>query len=148
VRTNLLRSSAWEVGYVSYDGHGSTAQAGDGTENFITAADATLLKNAVHPIFTALTCAAGDYAWPGTRSLAGALVINPVGGAIVSLAPTGLSLDADAQQLGVAFVNSLYTGMNTVGDALLEAETQTEGSISDFMPHIYAVVGEPAVYAR
>ena len=75
-------------------------------------------------------------------------MINPVGGAIVSLAPTGLSLDADAQQLGVAFVNSLYTGMNTVGDALLEAETQTEGSISDFMPHIYAVVGEPAVYAR
>jgi Peptidase family C25 len=148
VRSNLLVSSAWEVGYVSYDGHGSTAQAGDGNERFVTAADAKLLQNAIYPVFTALTCAAGDYSWPGTRSLAGALVLNPVGGAMVSVAPTGLSLDADAQQLGAAFVDSLFTGSNTVGDALLEAETQTAGSIRDFMPHIYAVVGEPAVYAR
>jgi hypothetical protein len=148
VRTNLRLSSAWDVGYVSYDGHGSTAQAGNGSERFITAADAALLQNTVHPIFTALTCAAGDYAVPGTRSLAGALVLNPAGGAMASLAPTGLSLDKDAQRLGAAFVDSLYAGSNTVGDALLEAETLTEGAISDFIPHVYSVVGEPAVYAR
>lgn len=148
VRAGLTLSSTWEVGYVNYDGHGSSGQVGDGKEKFITAADADLLQNTAYPVFSALTCAAGDYSWPGTRSLAGALVLNPAGGAIAALAPTGLSLDADAHKLGTAFVDSLFAGMNSVGDALLEAKIQTAGSISGFMPLVYAVVGEPAVLAR
>ncbi len=77
---------------MSYDGHGSTAQVGDYRELFITADDANALTNSVYPIFTALTCGVGDDTLPGTRSLAGALVLNPGGGAIASVAPTGLSL--------------------------------------------------------
>ena len=146
VRTQLILSSTWETGYVSYDGHGSSGQVGDGRENFITASDANLLQNTAYPIFTALTCASGDYSMPGARSLADSLVLNPQGGAIAALAPTGLSLDEDAQRLGTAFVDSMFGGMNTIGDALLDAKVQTAGSISDFMPLVYSVVGEPAVY--
>ena len=51
------------------------------------------MTNSVYPVFTALTCAAGDDTQPGVRSLASSLVINPGGGSIVSVAPTGLSLD-------------------------------------------------------
>ena len=148
VRAALTLTSTWETGYVSYDGHGSSGQVGDGREKFITASDAVLLQNSSHPIFSALTCAAGDYSWPGTPSLAGALVLNPGGGAVAALAPTGLSLDEDAHRLGTAFVDSLFVGINTIGDALLDAKAQTAGSISDFMPNVYSIVGEPAIFAR
>ncbi|MCB1689646.1 MAG: hypothetical protein KDI33_14220 [Halioglobus sp.] len=148
VRSNLTRSATWQTGYVSYDGHGSSAQVGNGTENFIKASDAALLQNTSYPVFAALTCAAGDDSMPGTRSLAGALVLNPTGGAIASLAPTGLSLDQDAQQLAYAFVDSVFAGRNTIGDATRDAKVQTSSTVSEFMPRIYSVVGEPAVFAR
>ncbi len=147
VRTTLIQSDSWEVGYVSYDGHGSRGQIGDGSEKFITTTDADALQNTTLPVFTALTCAAGDFTQPGARSLAGALVLNPSGGAIVSLAPTGLSLDTDVQILGNAFVDGLFRGY-TIGDAIKNAKTQTEGEINGFMQRVYSVVGEPLVNAR
>ena len=75
------------------------------------------------------------------------LVLNPAGGAMSALAPTGLSLDDDAQVLGNAFVDSLFNG-STIGNAIMSTKRQTQGEISDFMPRIYSVVGEPVVYAR
>ncbi len=148
VNDYLVLSSTWETGYVTYDGHGSVTRMGSGSTSLFTRAEAMLLENNIYPIFTALTCAVGDDTYPGHRSLAGALVLNASGGAVASLAPTGLSLDADAQQLGGAFVDSLYAGNNTLGDAVRQAKIQTRPFISGFMPEIYSVVGEPAVYAR
>ena len=84
---------------------------------------------------------------PGTRSLAGALVLNPAGGAMSALAPTGLSLDNEAQVLGNVFVDSLFNG-DTIGDAVRNTKSLTANEISTFMPRIYSVVGEPVVYAR
>lgn len=148
VRDSMIDSATWETGYVSYDGHGSAAQVGDDLEKFISSADAALLGNYTYPLFTALTCASGDYSLPGVRSLAGALVLNPSGGAIASFAPTGLSLDADAQILGTAFVDSLFAGETTIGSAVRDAKERTAIHISTFMPPLYSVVGEPAIYAR
>lgn len=145
VREDLIDSATWLTDYVSYDGHGSATQVGDANESFITAADAAKLDNDSYPIFTALTCAAGDDTLPGTRSLAGALVLNPFGGAIASLAPTGLSYDSDAQQLGTAFVDKLFGKRMSIGEAVKEAKVQTSDSISAFMPRMYSVVGDPAV---
>ncbi|MFT5098291.1 MAG: hypothetical protein ACI9H8_001763 [Lysobacterales bacterium] len=147
VRSNLIESAAWETGYVSYDGHGSVTQVGDSRESFIKVTDAELLSNSTLPLFTALTCAAGDFTMPGTRSLAGALVLNPAGGAMSALAPTGLSLDDDAQVLGDAFVDSLFNG-DSIGDALRDSKSLTQGEVRAFMPRIYSVVGDPVVYAR
>ena len=148
VRNELILSSTWETGYVSYDGHGSSTQVGSGFENFIKAADAEALQNENYPIFSALTCAVGDSTHPGSRSLADALVLNPNGGAIASMAPAGLSLDQDAQILGNAFVDGLYGSYNTIGDAVMEAKIYTKGVTNDFMQRMYTVVGDPAVYAR
>ena len=149
VRSALIQSKTWDTGYVSYDGHGSAGQVGDYRENFINASDAAALQNQTYPVFTALTCAVADDTLPGSRSLAGALVLNPTGGAIASLAPTGLSLDSEAQQLGAAFVDNLFGNTeNTMGDALIEAKTETGANISGFMSRIYSIVGDPSIYAR
>lgn len=148
VRSSLITTATWETGYVSYDGHGSTAQIGNSREKFITAVDAGLLNNAAYPIFTALTCAAGDDTLPGTRSLVGALVLNPAGGAIASIAPTGLSYDTGAQLLSNELVYNLFGASATIGQALKDAKTATSGSILEFMPRMYSVIGEPGVYAR
>jgi len=145
VNEYLVLSSTWETGYVTYDGHGSVSRIG---KNLLRRDEAKLLENKIYPIFAALTCAVGNDTFPGADSLAGSLVLNPGGGAIVAMAPTGLSLDADAQILGNAFVDGLYLGSLTIGEAVREAKIQARGAISDFMPDIYSVIGEPALYAR
>ncbi len=148
VGAGLADSATWDTGYLSYDGHGSVSRIGDYREKFMDSTIASVLTNANYPIFTALTCAVGDDTLPGTRSLASALVLNPTGGAIASVAPTGLSLDADAQILGNALVDSLFGASNTIGQAVSDAKVETSGYISDFMPRMYSVIGEPGVYAR
>ena len=148
VRSQMLLSSTWETGLVNYDGHGSATQIGDVGENFLNASDVADLSNQSHPIFSALTCSAGDFSFPGLSSLAGALVLNPTGGAAAAFAPTGLSLDADAQIMGNAFYDSLYTGGNTIGISLAEAKSLTQFSVLPFMYRVYSVIGDPAVNAR
>lgn len=153
VRHNLIDSNTWETEYVSYDGHGATFQLGNGSENFLVAFphddnDVTRLTNNMYPIFTALTCVVGDDVHPGYPSLVTTLVMNPSGGAIASVAPSGLSLDHDAQILGSALVDSLFIVNSRLGDALNSAKNQTKDELFDFMPRIYSVVGEPDIYAR
>ena len=145
VRANLTSPETWESGFVSYSGHGSTTQIGTSLENFLNTTDASALNNTIYPVFAALTCTTGSDVMPGTRSLAGALVLNPQGGAIASLAPTGLSLNEDAHFLGSAFIDNLYGGYSTVGDSLAEAKGQTVGYISDFMAPMYSIIGDPGV---
>ncbi len=147
VRTNLIESETWEAAIVSYSGHGSQWRLGTIGENFFYVDDAGLLQNSSYPVFAALTCSAGLDAYPGTRSLAAALVLNPDGGAIAALAPTGLSLNTDAHILAQAFIDNLFGSYRTVGDALVEATHQTRGEIQDFMAPMYLVIGDPAVYA-
>jgi len=142
---DLARSDSWNRALVIYDGHGSVAQAGDARENFLLAGQVSSLSNSVLPVFSALTCAVGDHSYPATRSLAGALVLNPGGGAIASLAPSGLSLDAQAQLIGTAFIDNLYLNNATVGDALRDARLTTSGAVQPFVSRMYGIIGEPAV---
>ena len=148
VRDALAQTAAWSRDYVIYDGHGSVSQAGDALENFMLATEVTSLTNTQLPVFTALTCAVGDHSYPATRSLAGALVLNPGGGAIASMAPSGLSLDREAQLLGEAFTDGLFLLGNSVGVALQDAKSQTDDTIPKFMLRMYNVVGEPGVTIR
>ena len=153
VRSELTAASTWDShGYISYDGHGTITQIGDGGESFIKSTDAASLNNSNYPLFTALTCAAGNYSIPGTTDLATALILNPTGGAIAAMAPTGLSLDLDAQILGDAYVGLLFGTQSgtqsTIGEAVQQAKTQTTGETHAFMQRIYSVVGDTAVHAR
>ena len=149
VRSALVSSDIWDDSiYVSYDGHGAVQQIGNGSERFLTAADAKTLTNEHLPVFTALTCASGDDSLPATRSVASTLVLNPGGGAIASLAPTGLSLGPDAHALGMAFVESIFGQDQRVGAALASAKRSVDGQISAFMSPMYAVLGDPAARAQ
>jgi hypothetical protein len=151
VSTSLADPSTWETEYVSYSGHGSAFQLGNGSEDFMLATTAQALTNTALPILTTLTCASGNDAIPGIRSIAGELVFNPNGhGVIAAIVSTGASLDAEAQTLGNALVGHLFddTEPATVGGALQAAKADTSGSIQAFMPRIYTVLGEPGVRAR
>lgn len=148
VRANLTMSETWTTGFVSYSGHASWLRLGAFKEDFINFEDANVLRNSVYPMFIALTCDAGKDFVPGSRSIAGALVLNPEGGAIAALAPTSWSSNADAHILGSAFVDYLYGSYATVGEAYIRAAFQTEGQVSDFMVPMYFVIGDPGVYMR
>ena len=148
VRDAMIHSDTWETGYVNYYGHGSVAQVGNYKERYITTEDADALNNSVFPIFTALSCAVGDFTIPGTRSLSGSLVLNPDGGAIASLAPSGLSNDSEAHVLGLAFTDNLFGNLSSIGDAVRQAKVQTGDHLSPFMPRMYSVIGDPAVEIR
>lgn len=148
VRANLARSEIWESDFISYSGHGGTTQLGNYRENFLNTNAADALNNTTFPVFAALTCTAGSDALPGTRSLMSSLVLNPRGGVIAALAPSGASLNKDAHILGGVFIDHLFRRYLTVGESLMEAKQQTRGQIKEFMAPIFSVIGDPAVSAR
>ncbi|HPC83146.1 MAG TPA: C25 family cysteine peptidase [Thermoanaerobaculaceae bacterium] len=148
VRQTLTRSDSWEASVVTYSGHGSQRQLGTNREKFLSAEDALALNNSSFPVFGALTCAAGADALPGTRSLAATLVLNPRGGAIASLAPSGNSSNTDAHDLARAFFEHLIGGRQPVGTALAGAASDVGSRIGAYMVPMYTVTGDPAAAAR
>jgi hypothetical protein len=149
VRARLL--SGWsgrEFSAVVYDGHGSATQLA--AENFLNVADAPALTNGeAAPVFAAWTCAAGDSTAPGVMGLADSLVLSPVGGAIASVAPAGLSLDQPAHRLSLAFLEALLGRSQSVGSAVQWAhERGVAEGLAPWMLDIYLVSGDPAAEAR
>lgn len=119
---------------------------GLGNETFLKPSDVTALNNRSTPVFTALSCDVGNGALPGWNgSLAGALVLNPNGGAITAFAPTGVSLDSDAQVIGLGFADYLIGGRLSAGQAAREAQIQSAGRVTPFMLGVYQILGDPAV---
>jgi hypothetical protein len=148
VRTSLIQSATWNTAYVNYNGHGSSTQLGDGRENFLKTTDIAALSNDDLPIFAALTCSAGYTSTPAVGSVAADLVTNTWGGAVAALAPTGLSLDAEAHTMGQTFNSALIDDLQPIGDAFRQAQIDLSGQVSDFMLQMYQVYGDPAVYLR
>ncbi|HET9768123.1 MAG TPA: C25 family cysteine peptidase [Thermoanaerobaculia bacterium] len=150
VRTELTKSSSWNVDLVSYEGHGALQQLGGSSELFLVADgvfypdDVAQLANTRLPVFAALTCSVGGDAYPGLRSLAGKLVTHGGGGAIAAVAPSGLSLDADAHRVGLTALDELARHVS-VGEALRDAVRANAGHVQPFMLQIYSVTGDPAV---
>jgi len=148
VRNSLLANwAAGEYGFVNYDGHGGRTQLGKSSENFLKAGDVAALRNGSHlPVFSALTCAAGDSSYPGMLSLGDTLSLQADGGAVAAFVPTGLSLDGPAHQLNIAFVNALVGEGKSVGMAARSAleEADISGMVP-FMFDVYNVAGDPAV---
>lgn len=132
----------------SYIGHGSPAQFG--SEAFWGVDDISRVTTQVapYPILSAFTCYAGNGTYPGLNSLAEEMVLFPRGGVISAFAPTGLSVNDRAVDLAGAFVESLFDGETTIGEAALSALVQLDGQGGpQFMTEIYNIVGDPAVAA-
>jgi len=71
-----------------------------------------------------------------------------MGGSVAAFAPSGYSLDADAQTLGNTYVDRLFLDGDTIGHAVRAAKAETDGAIPAFMARSYSVIGEPAVRPR
>ena len=144
VRSGLTQGSTWGAAMLNYEGHGAVTQLGASNENFLLTTDVAGLKNVVQPVFSAMTCLVGGNFYPQWRSVTETLVLQPDGGAIAALAPSGESLDADAQVLRLSFTKSLMAGAG-LGEATRDALNETRGQINPFMEQIYQVTGEPAI---
>ena len=104
------------------------------------------------PVVAALTCVVGRFEIPGLDSLAESLVLEPEGGAVAVWAPSGLSLNGDAEILNQAFVGALGDGEAddiVLGDAVLTALRRhaVEGRYP-FLWRIYNLIGDPALPLR
>ncbi len=142
--------ATWQQGaaLVGYWGHGSTDRWGD--ENFLPMAAIAGLSNAPRlPVAAALTCYAGNDAFPGFTALSAALVANPNGGAIATLMPNAMSLHASAVALGDHFFDLLAGDRLTVGKAAQGAKARAAtGGVPAWELDLYDVLGDPLVRLR
>jgi len=137
--------ASWETSFINYQGHGALTQLGTTTEGFLNRDGAASLSNTQFPLFSAMTCAVGDVSFPGEQSLLSAIVLNPAGGAVAAVAPSGLSFDAQAQRLGSVIVEQLFADRAPMGVALREAKIAVGTDVETFMKTMYSVLGDPLV---
>lgn len=128
----------------NYIGHGGPDRLA--SENIFSNAEVPALTNAGRlPAFLAMTCASGNYAVPGFPSLGEALVVSKNGGAYVSWAPSGLSLNEGARSLNTEFfLGAFADGEKVVGDNCTNALGSLDaGGTYGYMKAIYNILGEP-----
>jgi hypothetical protein len=145
-RTAILGSLREGVGLVSYHGHGGLDRLAD--EGLLVTADVQTLGNLDRlPVVTALTCVVGRFDLPGYDSLGEALLLREDGGAIALLAPSGFSLNHEADAIGRGFVDALAgDGELRLGDAV-RAGLAAHLALHDrqlHVPFLYSLLGDPS----
>jgi Peptidase family C25 len=148
--------SEWNKGVdlVSYVGHGSYSSWGSGMGYLSVNSDnpnqvgLALTNLARLPIVTAMTCVAGQYSNPGYTSLMEALVMQNNGGAIATLAPTGLSHHDDSSFINERLTEQFKENRSTrLGDIVLQAFCLYQSSKNPKITSlwIYNLLGDPAL---
>ena len=131
---------------VNYVGHGGLDRLA--SPGLLTTDDMGQLNGGPRsPILTALTCNIAHYAYPGYRFLGEDLVVRAGGGAMAVFAPSGLSYDGPAVQLGRQIVPALLRAPGTVlGDAILGGVRAfaAAGGDTTLLP-AYNLLGDPAL---
>lgn len=123
VHYDLMGALAKGVGLINYSGEGYISQWGDG--QVFAGDDAVMLAHNGHtPIFTTFTCNNGAFAEPEIDSLAENLLWVEEGGIVAAVAPSSrISLPALTPMGDLFYAELLKDGVNTVGEALLNAQT-------------------------
>lgn len=151
VQRRILEALSGDLDWLDYAGHGGHDRLG--VSGYLRTADVPGLGNAGRrlPVVTAMTCAVGNFAVPGNDPLGEQLVLAADRGAIAVWAPSGLSLDAQAQVLNRQFARRLATaGAGTrLGDLVRESMRayREEGGQAEFLA-IYNLLGDPALLVR
>ena len=98
-------------------------------------------------MLTALTCTINRFEVPGFVSLGGELVKSPVGGFSAVWAPTGLSVNHEANALGALFYANLAgTPGATLGDLARATLKSYAGSGNEpSLASVYTLLGDPAL---
>jgi hypothetical protein len=148
-RGELVSALRSGQGLVNYVGHGGLDRIT--SEGLLTSADVPKLGNGSRlPVMTALTCLIGQFAYPSVSSLGEELVLQPDGGTIALFAPTWLSHDGVATQLGSYLLPELdaHDGRR-LGDRIrsgLRAYAKAGGDES--ILRVYTLLGDPAIIPR
>ncbi|HEX3113432.1 MAG TPA: C25 family cysteine peptidase, partial [Candidatus Eisenbacteria bacterium] len=141
-----INRGAWFTNYV---GHGSEQVLAD--EQVFRAADATRLTNATRPsIFGYFSCTVGKYDEPSGEGLGELLLTLPGGGAVASLAASGLTLPSNSGPLNDSFLDELYPlaprvdTLRTAGLAFARAKNKLASPSNDSVRK-YGFLGDPAL---
>ncbi len=151
VQRRILEALSGDLDWLDYAGHGGHDRLG--VSGYLRTADVPALGNAGRrlPVVTAMTCAVGNFAVPGNDPLGEQLVLAADRGAIAVWAPSGLSLDAQAQVLNRQFARRLATAAagTRLGDLVRESMRayREEGGQAEFLA-IYNLLGDPALLVR
>jgi hypothetical protein len=144
-RENLASGLDSGALWMNYVGHGGADRfAGEG---LLTAADVDAASPSLGriPVVTALTCAVNRFELPGWTSLGEALVLDPDGGAVAIIAPTGFSNHPAAVDYGDQLLTSALgeAGGTRIGEAMVAAAASS--SLDSDLLAIYALLGDPAL---
>ncbi len=128
---------------VSYAGHGGLDRIA--AEGMMTLSDlGSLTASGQIPIVSAMTCTLNRFEVPGLTSLGEALVLDPDGGAIAVFAPSGLSENLAAQDLGEQLLEEILSGgAETLGEAVLAG--LHSGDVNPKRLTSYTLLGDPAL---
>jgi Peptidase family C25 len=133
---------------VNYVGHGGLDRLA--SPGLLTTDDVPQLAGGARsPVLTALTCNIAHFAYPGYRFLGEDLIVQPGGGAMAVFAPTGLSYDGPAVQLGQHLLPALLAGPGTVlGDAILNGIRGYAATGDLTLLPAYNLLGDPALAVK
>jgi hypothetical protein len=138
---------------LNYFGHGGVTKLGKGTDILLDSDVDALVQDAPLPLFTAMTCMTGYYAFPGYEGLAPELVRASDKGAIAAWAATGQVVDRSSQTLLTHFFETILHEDVAIGDAIQRAlsteldEPSEPGAAEDTLA-LYALFGDPAMHLR
>ncbi|HEY0781037.1 MAG TPA: C25 family cysteine peptidase, partial [Thermoanaerobaculia bacterium] len=147
-RSQLMGGFSNGRALVNYVGHGGLDRLA--TDGLLTVDDVgQLTGGARSPILTALTCNIAHFAYPGFRFLGEDLVLQPGGGAIAIYAPSGLSYNGPAVQLGEQLLPSLLGAQGSaLGDAILQGVGAYAKSGDRTLLPAYNLLGDPVLTVK
>jgi uncharacterized repeat protein (TIGR01451 family) len=146
IRKSIQSNLAGGVDLFNYIGHGAIDRLGN--SGYMTTADVAALNNTNRlPVVVAVTCVAGQFSQPGSDSIAENLALQPGGGAIAVIAPTGLSVNQDASRLNLRLMQLLRVNSGpALGDMFRQAlADHVSIDVPDTAPAIYNLIGDPAL---
>ncbi|MGV6826266.1 MAG: C25 family cysteine peptidase, partial [bacterium] len=129
--------------WVNFVGHGSANQFGNSA--LLTRDDVDALTNARTPIVSSLTCAVNRFEFPGYDSVGEKLVMKDASGAVAAWAPSGLSKNLPATEMGLTLFDQVYQqNYLYLGEAVDGVLHETQGT-PPYLNKIYNLLGDSAV---
>jgi hypothetical protein len=127
---------------VNYTGHGSEEQW-SGSDIFETETVSALTNSSQLPVFLIMDCLNGFFQDVYAQPLAVTLLLAPNGGAVATLASTGLNQPAPQTQLDKLVVQNALSNMRpTLGESIVKAKSQI-GDVN--VRKTFVLFGDPAM---
>jgi hypothetical protein len=106
-----------------------------------------LQNNSALPVVMTFNCLDGYFAYPGSSSMAEAMLLRQGGGSVAAVSPTGLGLTPDQQNLRELLMTTLFRDdVQELGRALLLAKEQFYSQYGDnYLLATMSLYGDPAM---